>query len=913
MTTFSPKIELLMGGSWRDLTSHVAGAAAVSIDRGRKSEGSTTEPTVCRFTLLDDDRHGAGNYSPRNPAGTYYGQLTRGVQCRVSLPAASTRLFLMPATNSHASTPDSAGLSITGDIDLRADIFMKNWTSTGSSAVYKSSTYRLGVTQGRVRLQWWSDVSTSHNITSTDVVPTAGPGRLSIRATLDVDNGAGGHTVTFYTSTTAGTAGAWTQLGDPVVTTGTTAIYDSTASLFCFSGTASTGIGQSLECFSLAVYQGIAGTLRANPVFSSQTPGASSFADAQGNTWTVSANAALTDRDYRFWGEVMEITTDEDSTGKARSTQIVAADPMRRILAGTAPSESPMSRGIRELTTVVGWWPGEDGPDATNLASGLESQRAMAIYGDPDMASSSDLFPGAGSLMTMGDATRMRTYGFKTYTNTGETQVRFLLAMEGSLVDGVTIIRLFTTGTAKRWDLVARNTGALEMRAYDQDNAQIHASGPIAFGINDNHVWLSLEYTQDGADVDWNIATLVPGATIGAVFGSTVAGYTFGIITNIYVNWDLNDFSGVTFGQLLVQNDVTGLFDLSKQLNGNTSEYVDQRLARMLNLEEGFAVDFVGSTDDVDDAQLGYQTIAPLSESIRECETQDLGFLLGARNFYGMHYRSRDSLYNQDAVVSLVYAAPASDVRDLASTEDDRATANDVTVTRIGGASSRAIDDFSPMGINDPTETPAGVGLYRVESSISLDEDRQARNHAGWRLHLGTVNEPRWLRVEVWGERSEVSDVLPQLRMVDVGDRITVSSVPTRRLFWDIDALVIGYTETISKYEWHLSFVTIPERAWRVGQVSAGRRWSPEDSALNASLNSSATSFAVKTNSGALWTTVDVPLDILVGGERMTVGAISGSSSPQTFSSVTRAVNGVTKSHSADAAVELWDPSYWPL
>ena len=40
----------------------------------------------------------------------------------------------------------------------------------------------------------------------------------------------------------------------------------------------------------------------------------------------------------------------------------------------------------------------------------------------------------------------------------------------------------------------------------------------------------------------------------------------------------------------------------------------------------------------------------------------------------------------------------------------------------------------------------------------------------------------------------------------------------------------------------------------------------------------------------------------------MTVTAISGAASPQTFT-VTRSVNSVAKSHASGAAVSLWKPS----
>jgi hypothetical protein len=61
-----------------------------------------------------------------------------------------------------------------------------------------------------------------------------------------------------------------------------------------------------------------------------------------------------------------------------------------------------------------------------------------------------------------------------------------------------------------------------------------------------------------------------------------------------------------------------------------------------------------------------------------------------------------------------------------------------------------------------------------------------------------------------------------------------------------------------------------------------------------------------------LWTTTGTPFDINLDGERCTVTAVSGASSPQTFT-VTRSVNGVSKAHAVGATVALWTPVYYGI
>ena len=60
-----------------------------------------------------------------------------------------------------------------------------------------------------------------------------------------------------------------------------------------------------------------------------------------------------------------------------------------------------------------------------------------------------------------------------------------------------------------------------------------------------------------------------------------------------------------------------------------------------------------------------------------------------------------------------------------------------------------------------------------------------------------------------------------------------------------------------------------------------------------------------------LWTTdpTQFPMDINIGGERITLSAISGITSPQTFTASARSVNGVVKAHTAGEIVEVWQPA----
>lgn len=121
------------------------------------------------------------------------------------------------------------------DLDVWVDVQLDSYT-TGNQvlmaqyggAVPRNVFYFYLNSAGAPQLFWSTDggtttftVGASTNVTG---LVSAG-GRLAIRATLDVDNGAGSRVIQFFTSTDTVT---WTQLGTTTTTAGTTSIYNNT-------------------------------------------------------------------------------------------------------------------------------------------------------------------------------------------------------------------------------------------------------------------------------------------------------------------------------------------------------------------------------------------------------------------------------------------------------------------------------------------------------------------------------------------------------------------------------------------------------------------------------------------------------------------------------------------------------------
>lgn len=79
------QVEMYINGSWVDITSYVMvrdNNGNITITRGQRDEGSTSEQASCQLLLNNRD----GRWSPRYPGGIYYGLIGRNQPLRVSVP-----------------------------------------------------------------------------------------------------------------------------------------------------------------------------------------------------------------------------------------------------------------------------------------------------------------------------------------------------------------------------------------------------------------------------------------------------------------------------------------------------------------------------------------------------------------------------------------------------------------------------------------------------------------------------------------------------------------------------------------------------------------------------------------------------------------------------------------------------------
>lgn len=616
----------------------------------------------------------------------------------------------------------------------------------------------------------------------------------------------------------------------------------------------------------------------------------------------------------RFVGEVSAWPVRADISGTDITIDVEAAGPMRRLEQGDSPLNSVMYRALTRVSTVdtapvVAYWPVEDADTAEQIASGLPGASPMVIRGTPTLATDSS-FVCSDALPTMGSASF--TGHVANYSSaTTAWQVRFLMKIPaGGATDGQIICTVHTTGSIVRWELYYGTGGTLGLRGFDGDGTNVADTGAVAFAVDGDLSRISIEVERDGSSVDYAIVKLDVGASSGNSIAGTEASATAGRVSKVVLAQG-RGLTDTVLGHLSVQSAVTSIFDLDLQLAAYSGERAWTRAGRLAG-EEG--VDIVRVTKGIvgNTTSLGYQPIADLLTLLQQIEASDDGYLYETRDQLALAYRVGLANYNQAAALTLSQASHQLAAQ-LAPIDDDRTVRNDVTVTRVGGSSARSELTSGALSTATP---PDGVGRYDEAVSLSLASDTQVADQASWRLHLGTVDEPRYPAISVNLMNPAIAGdagLVGQILEVDVGDRIVITDPPAWLPPDDISLIVLGYSEQFDQFNHMITFNCAPESPYHAG-VYGTSKYDTDGSTLTSDVASDATSISITTTTGPVWTQdgAQFPFDVAVDGERMTVTAVSGSSSPQTFT-VTRGVNTVSKSHPAGAAVALWSPVYYRL
>jgi hypothetical protein len=898
------RVELQIDGTWTDATPRVVQSDGIQLTRGRSDEGRVVDPGAGTLTLLSPN----GLFSNRNPNSPYYGKLPRNTPIRITTTAGETFLNIPDGVAARATTPDHASLDITGDLDIRVDVAPSVWAGShgGYELMGKYTTtgnqrsWRLMITgEGELLLTWSPDGSTLKEHRSPTIISRR---RQAVRVTFDVNNGIGGYTLTYYTADSL--AGPWTQVGQTVTTSGTTSFFSSTAPLEV--GDLPT-VGFALverRIYAAEVRNGIGGAIVANPNFSAQTPGTTAFTDSAGRSWTITSGASITDRQTCVEHVVPKWPARWHVSGHDQRAPIQTAGILRRLGQGKKALDSTLRRRIPSFSPLA-YWPMEDGEAATAASSALPGGAPLTVGGFA--FAQDDSLDGSGPLPAVASGGLMRGRVPAPSSSILDWMVEMVYSTSSAPGADAEFLAITTSGTVTRWRILMRS-GTATVQGYGSDSTLL-VNQPIGIGADLFAGWNRLQFRVEnvGIDVEWTVTWYNIAGSAGA-FTGTVAG-AVGIPTAI--NTRFGTIPGLRVGHLAVFPQGTDAFapqPYSFADHGYNGETARARLLRLASEEaETVTLSVVDGDLSRPTEKLGPQRPGALLDLLQDAADVDGGVLYEDSGKSALRYRTRTTLENQTPKLVLDYAQLAPPFE---PTEDDLNLRNVVEVNRDRGGSGQAVLDEGPLSTDE-------VGVYDESVTLPLYQDDQAPLHAGWRLHLASWDEARYPTVRIMLHKHP--ELIPQVAALEIGDRIQITGTPPWMPPGPVDLIVQRIADDLRTFTWDVTLTCSPAGPWNVGVVDDPvlARVDTDGCTLGAAVDADDASLTLVSSPGPRWVDsatypADFPFNVLVGGEEMTVTAITGTTLTQT-ATVVRSVNGIAKSHASGAAVQLADPTYLAL
>lgn len=933
MAKINVSVELFYGGAWHDITAtdDVLTRDPITIKRVARapSVGSSSPPTSSLNLTLDNRD---GMFSPRSPMSPLYRLIGRNTPIRVAVLPHHTSGASADVNDTFARVVANAwGSSGSGGIYTNfgagGTILASEFQVTGSAAtqsVLVAATYRASylpdvvVEDADVAVTWAVPQATGGALEPANIMlrMTSLSSFVLARTLVETTNA-----VTVRAFSAAGVdLGSATVPGLTHAGTGTplrtrARIIGRTVFMRVWNPA-----GAEPSTWHLVVTDPahpIAGSIG---VRSGRATGNSNTSPVVFTYDDFTSTTELT----RFVGEVAAWPQDWTVDGKDVWSAIDAAGIMLRLTAPgtTVPVVSALRRDIlapNASDVPYTYYPMEEGSDASGLVDVVGGGTPMVSSGTgtgtgagPNFGSNS-IVPGSGPLPALTE--RQLDWAFP-YTGGSDTQWSLFFAgtINGSLAS---MNRFYmTNGSRVQASFV---NDLLSVEFYD-------AAGSFVDGFDESGTAFSnwfdglphgmmISVQQSGGTVNWK-TTYFSAAGGYSTHSDSYTGTISRLATGV-MNLSKNEGSACTFGHVAAWPTYTVGDDYGVSLRAHPGETA---LARMIRLcaQTGIAFTYLGAPSET--TPMGVQRVATTTNLLFDAADADMGLLYEPRGFLGLTYRTRYNLYNQSPALTLNYAAGGEVAPPLKPVEDWNAVANDVRVTRYQGSSARVVQTTGPLNVQSPTADPDGVGRYDQAPTLVLYADAQALNHAGWIKHLGTWDEARYPVVNADLAAMAVdakTALIAQTASLNIGDRLAINHPPAWVPPDDIVQLAQGFAEVIESHRWSITAnatPALPYEVFVIGSGSGNRSRIPAGptTTLAGTMTTTSTSRTV-TSTATPWIDsagypTQFPFDIIVAGERMTVTAIAGTASPQTFT-VVRSVNGVVKTHLAGEPVQLFRPA----
>ncbi|GAA3854321.1 hypothetical protein GCM10023084_05640 [Streptomyces lacrimifluminis] len=637
------------------------------------------------------------------------------------------------------------------------------------------------------------------------------------------------------------------------------------------------------------------------------------------------------DGTVRMVGELAAFESYEDESGADAYVDVDAAGVLRRYDGPQKPARSALARHVAGYRPCA-YWPFEEGAQgSTSVAQVADNSPAGPLAASRIDFARDTTLTGSGPLPTVRAGGTLRSTGIPGFA-TGRWAVYFMMKFttQGYPMDGAEHqILSFSTNNVTLTLYAAVNVAdpRIILRGVDSSGAAIGVTlaaisqenlinaGKLGFLDRWQRVKVraqesggSTTYTLSLIDLDdtglaVSLDTAAHGAdrvrAVNTTFGTGVAGMGIGHLSV----W------GVAFTDAYTQQFENT--DLSFEIGCpglTTKDWLS-----ILGTDQRQALETEGPADTLlgpyyDDTFIGL---------VQAAARTDMGLLTEHRDRLGLRYVSRQALYDRPVDLVLDYRSGLI-FSPFKPKDDDKGLINRITVKRREGSEASAEVSEGPLSVQPP---PNGINVNDDSADTIVSSDDQLPSQAGWRLHVAAWDAMRVASLTLKMANPRMRVLLDTVLGLKEGSRIQVVNAPKRYGPDGFDLLVRGSKETHAEGVFDITFNCSPYRPYVTGLVvEEGSAVSPTDpradtsgAQLDEDLDATETGVNVLTANGRKWITTatypaDFPFDIVVGGERMRVTAVTGATSSQTFT-VVRSVNGVVKTHVTGTPIELADPT----
>jgi hypothetical protein len=602
-------VELLLNGSWIDVSKFVYQRDTITITGGSTAAGDTPSPATATMTFNNRD----GRFSPNYAGGAYYPYLVRNTQLRISVNDTSSSGNVYNGFRFWGEVPDWPPLNDLSGHDVYVPITASGplrRIGQGGGEGSALQRYFATLTGGFAPVAYWpceeeadagvigAGVQGGSNMTVVSGTPKfKAVSDFNGSSPIGVLNG----------STWTGVTSSFGSSGDDLfIAAGT---YQWVASTTTVNAKVIGGGGGGTK----GSEGNGGGTAGGGGAFAQNT----ALAVTPGQAYTVTVGAGGSPGNWNIGGSPGNASSiaGDAATVTGNPGQGGGANGVSGGLGGTssgAPVNHPGGAGgaVPGTATGGGGGGGSGGSGATgnagaNSSGGSGGAGGAAVTGGGKGGNGggnapSDGQPGGdpGGGGGGGWANNVNhTYGGAgapgsvelVYTSSGggtqpnNNVIRFIMFVpKHTGNDGKVLVRALTSSTTvARLDVQYRKGGNIRLLGYNSGASLVFDSGNLAVGADGQTLMVSAELAKSGTAVAWAFSAIIPGASgVVAKTSGSVAASSMGSVSQIVVA-PASDITKTAIGHISVQYALIPLWKVSEALDGHHTEAGIDRFIRL--------------------------------------------------------------------------------------------------------------------------------------------------------------------------------------------------------------------------------------------------------------------------------------------------------------------------------------------